>query len=325
MVAAGITAVGEFHYLHHQQDGTPYADPNAMGHALLEAAREAGIRITLLDTLYLSSGFGKPPHGVQVRYSDGTAQAWADRVEAIDAGPGARVGAALHSVRAVPRDALEHVARTDHDVAARAPVRAGRGERRVPGGVRRHPDPTARRPRPAAADHHARPRHPPGTAPTSPSSARRTPTSTSVPPPSATSATASARVATSPRPAPGSPSARTATPSSTSSRRCAPSSSTSGWPPCGAVTGRRPSCSRAATTTGHASLGWSDAGSDRGRPARGPGHPRPGLAAHGRRGRRRARGGLRRERRRRAPGDRRRPPRAHPRPGAARSGASSTG
>ncbi|MFA6574902.1 MAG: amidohydrolase family protein, partial [Nocardioides sp.] len=52
MVAAGITAVGEFHYLHHQPDGTPYDEPNAMGLALVEAAREAGIRITLLDTCY---------------------------------------------------------------------------------------------------------------------------------------------------------------------------------------------------------------------------------------------------------------------------------
>ena len=65
MVAAGITAVGEFHYLHHQPDGTPYDDPNAMGHALIEAARRAGIRITLLDTCYLSSGFGAPPEGAQ--------------------------------------------------------------------------------------------------------------------------------------------------------------------------------------------------------------------------------------------------------------------
>ena len=54
MVAGGMTSVGEFHYLHHQPDGTPYADPNAMSHALVEAAREAGIRITLLDTCYLS-------------------------------------------------------------------------------------------------------------------------------------------------------------------------------------------------------------------------------------------------------------------------------
>ncbi|MGA8246240.1 MAG: amidohydrolase family protein, partial [Nocardioides sp.] len=53
MLAAGITTVGEFHYLHHQPDGTPYDDPNAMGVAVLEAARAAGIRITLLDTCYL--------------------------------------------------------------------------------------------------------------------------------------------------------------------------------------------------------------------------------------------------------------------------------
>ena len=98
MVAAGITAVGEFHYLHHQPGGTPYDDPNAMGHALTEAAREAGLRIALLDTCYLSSGFGKPPEGVQLRYSDGDAEAWAAR-----AGDGP---AAIHSVRAVPRDQL---------------------------------------------------------------------------------------------------------------------------------------------------------------------------------------------------------------------------
>ena len=73
MVAAGITCVGEFHYLHHQPDGTPYDDPNATGRALVEAAREAGLRITLLDTCYLSSGFGAAPEGVQRRYSDGDA------------------------------------------------------------------------------------------------------------------------------------------------------------------------------------------------------------------------------------------------------------
>jgi formiminoglutamate deiminase len=98
MAAAGITTVGEFHYLHHQPDGTPYDEPNAMGDALVEAAREAGLRIALLDTCYLSGGFGKPPEGVQLRYSDGDAQAWAAR-----AGDGP---AAIHSVRAVPRDQL---------------------------------------------------------------------------------------------------------------------------------------------------------------------------------------------------------------------------
>jgi len=109
MAAAGITGVGEFHYLHHQPDGTPYADPNAMGHALIEAAGRAGIRITLLDTCYLSSGFGAPPEGVQVRYDDGSAAAWVDRVTAIRASDNVRLGAAIHSVRAVPRDQLGEV------------------------------------------------------------------------------------------------------------------------------------------------------------------------------------------------------------------------
>src|SRR5580698_409908 len=56
MALAGITCVGEFHYLHHGPGGTPYADPNEMGRALTEAAAQAGIRITLLDTCYLSGG-----------------------------------------------------------------------------------------------------------------------------------------------------------------------------------------------------------------------------------------------------------------------------
>lgn len=94
MVAAGYTSVSEFHYLHEPEP--------AMGDALRSAAAEAGIAITLLDTCYLSSGFGKPPEGVQLRYSDGTAERWAERV---GDGP-----AAIHSVRAVPREQL-HVFR----------------------------------------------------------------------------------------------------------------------------------------------------------------------------------------------------------------------
>ncbi len=107
MRATGITAVGEFHYLHHQPDGTPYDDPNEMGRALLAAADDAGIRIALLDTCYLAAGFAgdgyREPEGVQVRYSDGDAHAWAERVAAFE---DPRVGAAIHSVRAVPRDQL---------------------------------------------------------------------------------------------------------------------------------------------------------------------------------------------------------------------------
>ena len=109
MVAAGFTGVGEFHYLHHQPDGTPYADPNAMGQAVVAAAREAGIRITLLDTCYLSAGFGAAPEGVQRRFCDGDADRWAARRATLSPGDGVVVGAAVHSVRAVPRDQLPTV------------------------------------------------------------------------------------------------------------------------------------------------------------------------------------------------------------------------
>ncbi|AYL36448.1 formimidoylglutamate deiminase [Streptomyces fungicidicus] len=110
MALAGITTVGEFHYVHHAPGGMPYADPNAMGEALLEAAAEAGIRITLLDTAYLSSGFGQPPTTHQLRFSDGDADAWARRCSALREREHARIGAAVHSVRAVPADQLATVA-----------------------------------------------------------------------------------------------------------------------------------------------------------------------------------------------------------------------
>ena len=111
MALAGVTAVGEFHYLHHAPGGTPYADPNAMGEALIEAAAEAGIRITLLDTAYLSSGFGQPPTTHQLRFSDGSADAWAERCSVLKDRDHARIGAAVHSVRAVPAGQLATVAR----------------------------------------------------------------------------------------------------------------------------------------------------------------------------------------------------------------------
>jgi formiminoglutamate deiminase len=113
MAAVGITTVGEFHYLHHAPGGRAYAEPNETGLVLVEAARRAGIRIALLDTCYLSSGFGAPVEGAQLRYSDGDAERWAQRVEALDASVAGAdhvvVGAAVHSVRAVPRDQLATV------------------------------------------------------------------------------------------------------------------------------------------------------------------------------------------------------------------------
>jgi formiminoglutamate deiminase len=110
MALAGITAVGEFHYLHHGPGGSRYDDPNAMGRAVIEAAREAGIRITLLDACYLHGGIGQEAEGVQLRFSDGTADAWGERVNGLEETPMARLGAAIHSVRAVDPEAAARVA-----------------------------------------------------------------------------------------------------------------------------------------------------------------------------------------------------------------------
>jgi formiminoglutamate deiminase len=108
MALTGITAVGEFHYLHHGQGGRRYGNANAMGEAVIEAAREAGIRITLIDACYLHGGIGREPDEEQLRFSDGSAAAWAERVERLRPGPGVRIGAAIHSVRAVdPASAAE--------------------------------------------------------------------------------------------------------------------------------------------------------------------------------------------------------------------------
>ncbi|MEZ5174884.1 MAG: formimidoylglutamate deiminase [Acidimicrobiia bacterium] len=117
MVDAGVTTVGEFHYLHHRPDGAPYDDPNAVGIALIEAATVAGIRMTLLDTAYLSSDVsGAPPTPDQIRFSDGSIDAWRDRVAMLAAAVAdremVRLGVAAHSVRGVPIDDLATVAAT---------------------------------------------------------------------------------------------------------------------------------------------------------------------------------------------------------------------
>ena len=110
MVLAGVTAVGEFHYLHHAPGGVPYDDSNVMAEALREAARDAGLRITLLDTAYLTGGIDAPLQGAQLRFGDHDVDAWAARVAAIAADDTMTVGAAIHSVRAVPLDDLPTVA-----------------------------------------------------------------------------------------------------------------------------------------------------------------------------------------------------------------------
>ena len=98
MALAGITLVGEFHYLHHRAGGGAYDDPNAMGLAVAQAAAEAGLRMTLIDACYLHGGFGEEPRGAQRAFADASADAWAERVEALSAGPVLRLGAAIRRV-----------------------------------------------------------------------------------------------------------------------------------------------------------------------------------------------------------------------------------
>ena len=112
MVLAGYTVVGEFHYLHHGPGGARYDDPNAMGQALVEAASDAGIRLTLLDACYLQGGLdGRPLEGPQLRFGDGDVDGWAVRIMRLTDQPLVRHGVAAHSVRAVPRAALPVIAR----------------------------------------------------------------------------------------------------------------------------------------------------------------------------------------------------------------------
>ncbi|HYL07464.1 MAG TPA: formimidoylglutamate deiminase, partial [Candidatus Udaeobacter sp.] len=103
MLEGGITAVGEFHYLH--------SHGNELGEALIDAAREEGIRITLIDACYLRGGLdGRPLEVEQMSFSDGDADTWARRVDDLQDGEGVRIAAAIHSVRAVDPESMRTVA-----------------------------------------------------------------------------------------------------------------------------------------------------------------------------------------------------------------------
>ncbi len=118
MVGAGYGVVGEFHYVHHQPDGTPYAEPNEMAFAVAEAAVEAGLEIVLLPAAYHRGGWSEgsdlPPAPGQRRFCDPDADTFLARVDALRewaaSVPGVSVGIAAHSVRAVPRGWLEAIA-----------------------------------------------------------------------------------------------------------------------------------------------------------------------------------------------------------------------
>lgn len=112
--AAGVLSVGEFHYVHHGPDGTPYADRTAMADAVIAAAKAEGLRITLLRAVYHRAGPGRPPEGAQRRFADPSPDAALADVEALlrryGGDPDVRVGLAPHSVRAVPPDWLRELA-----------------------------------------------------------------------------------------------------------------------------------------------------------------------------------------------------------------------
>lgn len=115
MALAGITTVGEFHYLHHQPDGTPYADEHELSLQVIRAAREVGLRIVLLRVGYGRAGFGKEPDPRQRRFVDLDVESClrrtADLAALLGHEPAVSVGLAPHSVRAVPKAWLEAIAR----------------------------------------------------------------------------------------------------------------------------------------------------------------------------------------------------------------------
>jgi formimidoylglutamate deiminase len=126
MLKGGYTSVAEFHYLHHDCDGTPYGDRVAMSEAIVAAAAEAGIGLTLLPALYQTGGFGGKPAGAGQRR-------FINRVDEIIAmieelrrrhrgNANLRLGVALHSLRAVPPDALSEAVAGLRALDADAPV-----------------------------------------------------------------------------------------------------------------------------------------------------------------------------------------------------------
>jgi formimidoylglutamate deiminase len=121
MADAGYGAVGEFHYVHHQPDGTPYDEPNAMALALIDAALEQGLEIVLIATAYHRAGWNGgdlPPVEGQRRFCDPDVETFLERVDALRASaqnaPGVHVGVAAHSVRAVPASWIEAIGAYAH-------------------------------------------------------------------------------------------------------------------------------------------------------------------------------------------------------------------
>ncbi len=128
MSIAGITHVGEFHYVHHTTSGAQYVDPNELAHRVIAAAGHIGIRITLLRVAYERGGHGVPPSVAQARFVDPSVADYLERVEALRRryvdSEMVKVGVAPHSVRAVSRPWLEAIAQYALDANVVAHVHA---------------------------------------------------------------------------------------------------------------------------------------------------------------------------------------------------------
>lgn len=114
MALSGITAVGEFHYIHHAPDGSRYSDPNLLEREVIRAARDVGVRIALLRVAYARAGYQREPNPQQVRFIEDSPESYLKSLEQLLAAPELKdgmawVGVAPHSVRAVPLDYLKTV------------------------------------------------------------------------------------------------------------------------------------------------------------------------------------------------------------------------
>jgi len=119
MVCAGVTLVGEFHYLHRDVEGRPYGDQNLLGQQIIAAAQSVGLRICLLRSAYFRAGFERPPHPGQRRFYEQPEEYLRnlDDLAAKYVGvENVTVGAAPHSIRAVPLDRLKEIAGAAHSL-----------------------------------------------------------------------------------------------------------------------------------------------------------------------------------------------------------------
>ncbi|MCB9638134.1 MAG: formimidoylglutamate deiminase [Myxococcales bacterium] len=115
MIRHGYTAVAEFHYLHHDKDGQPYAEKATMGQALLRAAQKTGIKLTLIPIFYQRGGFDRPASPLQQRFLSQDPDDYLDLLEQshalIATSPHAKLGVGIHSLRAASPEHLQAILR----------------------------------------------------------------------------------------------------------------------------------------------------------------------------------------------------------------------